>query len=121
MVLGNSNWPTSIYGSNSEYLSIKKIEIESGRIFAEREINTMAKVCLVGKTVVNELFGQGADPIGQTIRFKNIPFKIIAVLGERGNNSFGQDQDDMLLAPYTTVQKRILAATHLQSIVQVLN
>ncbi|HPB06182.1 MAG TPA: ABC transporter permease [Prolixibacteraceae bacterium] len=117
VVLGNSNWPTSIYGSNSEYLSIKKIEIESGRIFTEREINTMAKVCLVGKTVVNELFGQGADPIGQTIRFKNIPFKIIGVLGERGNNSFGQDQDDMLLAPYTTVQKRILAATHLQSIV----
>jgi len=79
VVLGNSNWPTSIYGSNSEYLSIKKIEIESGRIFTEREINTMAKVCLVGKTVVNELFGQGADPIGQTIRFKNIPFKIIGV------------------------------------------
>jgi putative ABC transport system permease protein len=117
VVFGNSNWPTSIYGSNGEYLSIKKIEIESGRIFTEREINSMAKVCLVGKTVVDELFGEGADPIGQTIRFKNIPFKIIGVLSERGNNSFGQDQDDMLLAPYTTVQKRILAVTHIQSIV----
>lgn len=117
VVFGNSNWPTSIYGSNGEYLSIKKIEIESGRIFTDREINTMAKVCLVGKTVVDELFGEGADPIGQTIRYKNIPLKIIGVLSERGNNSFGQDQDDMLLAPYTTVQKRILAVTHIQSIV----
>jgi hypothetical protein len=71
VVFGNSNWPTSIYGSNGDYLSIKKIEIESGRIFTEREINSMAKVCLVGKTVVDELFGEGADPIGQTIRFKN--------------------------------------------------
>jgi putative ABC transport system permease protein len=115
-VFGNKNWPTSIYGSNEEYLSIKKIDVKSGRMFTDKEIKSMAKVCLVGETVIENLFGKGADPIGQTIRYKNIPFKVIGVLSEKGDNSFGQDQDDLMLAPYTTVQKRILAIEHIQAI-----
>jgi putative ABC transport system permease protein len=115
-VFGNKNWPTSIYGSDIEYLSIKKIEVKSGRMFSEKEVKSLAKVCLVGETVIENLFGKGVDPIGQTIRFKNIPFKVIGVLSEKGDNSFGQDQDDLLLAPYTTVQRRILAIEHIQAI-----
>lgn len=116
VVFGSKNWPTSIYGSDIDYLSIKKIDVKSGRMFTEKEIRSIAKVCLVGETVIENLFGKDADPIGQTIRFKNIPFKIIGVLSEKGDNSFGQDQDDLLLAPYTTVQKRILAIDHVQAI-----
>ncbi len=115
-VFGNKNWPTTIYGTNTAYFGIRKLEVASGRAFNEREIKSLAKVCLVGQTVVNNLFGQNANPIGLTLRFKNIPFKIIGVLEPKGENSFGQDQDDLLLAPYTTVQKRILAITYIQSI-----
>jgi len=114
-VLGNQNWPTSIYGVNNKYFNIKKYTIGRGRTFTETEIQTYAKVCLVGQTVVENLFGK-ADPIGQSIRFKNIPLLIIGILGEKGENGMGQDQDDLVMAPYTTVQKRILAITHIQSI-----
>jgi putative ABC transport system permease protein len=115
-VFGSKNWPTSIFGAGTDYLSIKKIEVKSGRMFTESEIKSLAKVCLMGETVIENLFGKGADPIGQTIRFKNIPFRVIGVLSEKGDNSFGQDQDDLMLAPYTTVQKRILAINHIQAI-----
>jgi len=114
-VLGNQNWPTSIYGVNNKYFNIKKYTIGSGRSFTETEIQTYAKVCLIGQTVVENLFGN-TDPIGQSIRFKNIPLLIIGILGEKGENGMGQDQDDLVMAPYTTVQKRILAITHIQSI-----
>ena len=116
IVLGNKNWPSSVYGVNAKYLNIRKYELVSGRIFSEREINTYAKVCIVGQTIIENLFGDGVDPIGQTVRFKNIPFKIIGVLEEKGENGMGQDQDDLMLAPYTTVQKRILSITHIQGI-----
>ncbi len=115
-VYGNSNWPTIIYGGGEEYLEIKSWKVVSGRNITDSEAKGSAKVCLVGRTVADELFGEGVDPTGETVRFKNIPFKIIGVLGEKGQNSFGQDQDDVLIAPYTTVQKRILAQTHIQSI-----
>jgi len=114
-VLGNQNWPTSIYGVNNKYFNIKKYTIGRGRTFTETEIQTYAKVCLVGQTIVENLFGK-ADPIGQSIRFKNIPLLIIGVLSEKGENGMGQDQDDLVMAPYTTVQKRILAISHIQSI-----
>ncbi len=114
-VVGNQNWPTTIYGVNNKYFSIRKYSIGTGRTFTENEIQTYAKVCLVGKTIVENLFGK-SDPIGQSIRFKNIPLLIIGVLGEKGENGMGQDQDDLIMAPYTTVQKRILAITHIQSI-----
>ena len=115
-VYGSSNWPTTIYGGNEEYLEIKSWSVVSGRNITDNEAKGSAKVCLIGRTVADELFGEGIDPTGETIRFKNIPFKIIGVLKEKGQNSFGQDQDDVLIAPYTTVQKRILAQTHIQSI-----
>jgi len=114
-VYGNQNWPTSIYGVNNKYFNIRKYTIGRGRTFTETEIQTYAKVCLIGQTVVENLFGK-ADPIGQSIRFKNIPLLIIGILGEKGENGMGQDQDDLVMAPYTTVQKRILAITHIQSI-----
>ena len=114
-VVGNQNWPTTIYGVNNKYFNIKKYTLGQGRTFTDIEIQTYAKVCLVGQTIVENLFGK-VDPIGQTIRYKNIPLLIIGVLGEKGENGMGQDQDDMIMAPFTTVQKRILAITHIQSI-----
>ena len=114
-VVGNQNWPTTIYGVNNKYFNIKKYTLGQGRTFTDIEIQTYAKVCLVGQTIVENLFGK-SDPIGQTIRFKSIPLLIIGVLGEKGENGMGQDQDDLIMAPFTTVQKRILAITHIQSI-----
>ncbi|MBN2598527.1 ABC transporter permease [Labilibaculum sp.] len=114
-VVGNQNWPTTIYGVNNKYFSIRKYAIESGRSFTDKEIQCYSKVCLVGKTIIENLFSD-KDPIGQTIRFGNIPLLIIGVLSEKGENGMGQDQDDLIMSPYTTVQKRILAITHIQSI-----
>ncbi len=116
VVNGNKNWPTSINGVNADYLTIRKYEIEDGRIFSESEIKSLAKVCLVGQTVVENIFDKNIDPVGQTIRFNGIPLKIIGVLKAKGENSMGMDQDDLLLAPYTSVQRRILAITHIQAI-----
>nr|WP_321412434.1 ABC transporter permease [uncultured Carboxylicivirga sp.] len=115
-IKGNKNWPTSIYGVNTEYLEIRKYELEDGRIFTDKEITSLGKVCLVGKTVVENIFGDSVDPVGQTIRFAGIPLKIIGVLKEKGQNGMGMDQDDLIIAPYTTVQRRILAITHIQAI-----
>lgn len=117
IVYGSNNWPTSIYSGNEDYSFIKKYEIETGRIYTSKEIKTAAKVCLIGQTVIENIFPDGADPIGKTIRFNNIPFKIIGTLKEKGDNTFGQDQDDMVLAPYTTVMKRLFRQTHLRAIV----
>lgn len=114
---GANNWPTSIYGVSPEYLNVRVLKVESGSMFTDDDINKYAKVAVIGKTIVENLFPNGEDPIGKTIRFNSIPFKVIGVLAEKGNNTFGQDQDDIILAPYTAVQKRILATTYLQSIV----
>ena len=115
-VNGNNNWPTTIYGVDASYLDIRKYELEDGRIFTDKEIKSLAKVCIVGQTVVENIFTSGIDPIGQTIRFGGIPLKVIGVLKEKGQNGMGMDQDDMILAPYTSVQRRMLAITHIQSI-----
>jgi putative ABC transport system permease protein len=116
VIFANKNAPTTIYGGNENYLSIKVLSIANGREFTTREIRTAAKVCLIGKTVVENLFEENSDPVGQIVRFNNIPLKVIGVLSEKGQNTFGQDQDDLLIVPYTTVQKRILAITHIQTI-----
>lgn len=116
-VAGANNAPTSIYGVNLEYLSIREWSVAEGTMFGQDEIDNFSKVAVIGQTVKENLFATGENPIGQTIRFKNIPFKIIGVLTEKGESNFGQDQDDIIIAPYTTVQKRILAQTYLQSIV----
>ncbi|WP_419870238.1 ABC transporter permease [Chryseobacterium sp. CT-SW4] len=115
-IAGSNNWPTTIYGASPEYLSIRDWGIESGAMFTEDDIESFGKVAVIGKTVQENLF-PNEDPIGKMIRFKNIPFKVIGVLKEKGENTFGQDQDDIIIAPYTAVQKRILAQNYLQSIV----
>ena len=115
-VFGNKNWPTSMNGVNEEFLSIRQYELADGRMFNDQEIKSLGKVCIIGQTVIDNLFDKNVDPVGQTIRFSNIPFKIIGVLKSKGENTMGQDQDNLLLAPFTAVQRRILAITHIQTI-----
>lgn len=116
VINGSNNWPSSIYGVNPEYLDIKVVGLQSGSMFTDAEVRSASKVVLIGQTVVDNIFSEGEDPVGKTIRFNNIPFKVIGVLEEKGENTFGQDQDDVVIAPYTTVQKRILAIDHLNQI-----
>lgn len=116
-VYGANNTPTTVYGVNLDYLDIRRYKVADGDVFTEHDIKTAAKVCLIGQTVVDELFTNGENPVGKVIRFGTIPFRIVGVLESKGYNSMGMDQDDLIIAPYTTVQKRILAITHLQEIV----
>ncbi len=116
LIYGGNNTPSTVYGVNEQYLDIRRYAIGSGEMFTESDIKRAAKVCVVGQTVVDNLFTKGEDPLGKTIRFNSIPFRIIGVLEPKGYNSMGQDQDDLILAPYTTVQKRILAITYIQGI-----
>ena len=116
VINGSSNWPSSIYGVNPEYLNIKVVDLQSGSMFTDAEVQTASKVAVIGQTVVDNIFPDGQEAVGQMIRFNNIPFKVIGVLEEKGENTFGQDQDDVVIAPYTTVQKRILAIDHLNQI-----
>jgi len=116
VIYGNKNTQTSIYGVSEEYLDIRKLKIATGRIFDETEVRSMAKICLLGQTVVNNLFGEGVDPVGTTIRIKNLPFEVIGVLEDKGESGMGQDQDDMIIAPYTTVQRRLAAIDYINGI-----
>lgn len=113
---GANNWPTSIQGVSPDYLEIRKVEVKEGIMFSEQDVRASAKVCLLGKTVVDNLFPNGDDPIGKIIRFGKIPFQVIGVLVPKGTSNFGQDQDDIIIAPYTTVQKRILSTIYFGSI-----
>jgi len=112
---GALNWPTSMSGVSPEYLDIRKLTLKDGIPFTDDDVQTSAKVCLIGQTVIDNLF-PNQNPIGKVIRFDNIPFKIIGILNPKGQNAFGQDQDDILIAPYTTVQKRILATIYYSNI-----
>ena len=116
-IYGANNTPTTIYGVNTDYLEIRRYKVAEGDTFSEQDIRTAAKVCLIGQTVADELFTDGNSPVGKVIRFGTIPFRIVGLLESKGYNSMGMDQDDLIIAPYTTVQKRILAITHLQEIV----
>lgn len=116
-VYGANNTPTSVYGVNEEFLDIRGYKVQDGDIFSEQDIKTAAKVCLVGKTVIDQLFTNGENPVGKVIRFGSIPFRIVGVLESKGYNSMGMDQDNLIITPYTTVMKRILAVTYLQEIV----
>lgn len=113
---GNNNTPSTIYGISPDYMEIRQLKIEDGDMFTDEDIKTSAKVCVIGKTVADNLFTNGEDPVGKVIRYNKIPFRIVGVLKAKGYNSFGMDQDDMVLAPYTTVMKRILSVTYLQGI-----
>ncbi|MCD8287558.1 MAG: ABC transporter permease [Porphyromonadaceae bacterium] len=116
LICGNNNYPSSVNGVGLDYLDIRQLKIEDGTMFTEADIQSSAKVCIIGKTIIDNLFPDGNDPIGEVIRFNKIPFKVIGVLQSKGYNSMGQDQDDIVLAPYTTVMKRLLAVTYLQGI-----
>jgi len=116
LIFGNNNYQSSVTGVSQGYLTIRQLTVEQGEMFTEADINSAAKVCVVGKTIVDNLFAEGSDPIGQVIRFNKIPMRIVGVLKSKGYNSMGMDQDDIVLAPYTTVMKRILAQTYLQGI-----
>ena len=116
-VNGNNNYPSSINGVTSDYLDIRRLNVSEGNVFTERDVQSAAKVCVIGKTIVDELFPNGDSPIGKVIRFDKLPLTVIGVLEEKGYNSMGQDQDDIVLAPYTTVMKRVLAIDYIQGIV----
>ena len=116
LIHGANNYPSSVNGVSIDYLKIRQLTVESGEMFTEADIKSASKVCIIGKTIADNLFTDGSDPIGQIIRFNKIPFRVIGVLKSKGYNSMGMDQDDIVLAPYTTVMKRLLAVTYLQGI-----
>lgn len=116
IIYGANNYPASVTGVSPDYLEIRRLAVDKGTIFSEHQIVTSAKVCLVGKTIIDNLFPNGEDPIGKVVRFNKIPFTIIGTLQEKGYNSMGMDQDNVVLASYTTIQKRVLAITYIQGI-----
>ncbi len=115
LVASNMNWRSSVYGVYPDYFNIRNLKIESGSNFTLNDDKSAAKVCVIGQTIVTNLFGEGADAVGRVIRINKIPFKILGVIEKKGQNAFGQDQDDMVIAPFSTVQKRMLAITYIQS------
>ena len=115
-IYGNNNTNASMYGESIDYIDIRQWTIDEGECFTEEDIKKASKVWLIGATVVKELFN-GHDPIGKTIRFKSIPMRVIGVLKSKGYNSWGMDQDNVIISPYTTVMKRIAAQTYFSSIV----
>ena len=113
-IYGNNNYPSQLQGVNSEYLEIRQRKVKNGEMFTEEDVKRAAKVAVIGKTLVDNLFPDGTDPVGKVVRFGSIPMTIIGVLDEKGYNTMGQDQDNIALAPYTTVMKRVLATDYLQ-------
>ena len=116
VIYGANNAPTTIYGISPDYMDIRRYKIEDGEMFTAQDIRTAAKVCVIGKTVVDNLFPNGENPVGKVVRFQKLPFRVVGVLESKGYNTMGMDQDDLILAPYTTIQKKVLAITHLQGI-----
>lgn len=115
-VYGNSNYPSQAQGVNTQYLDISRRSVAEGEWFTKQEELQAAKVCVLGQTLVDNLFPEGTDPIGKVVRFGSIPLTVIGVLEKKGYNTMGRDQDDLALLPYTTVMKRILSTDYLQGI-----
>ncbi|MDE6423190.1 MAG: ABC transporter permease, partial [Muribaculaceae bacterium] len=113
---GNNNYPSQAQGVNTQFLDIRQRKVAKGEMFTEEDVKTAAKVCVLGQTLVDNLFPDGTDPIGKIVRFGKIPMTVIGVLEEKGYNTMGQDQDDLALVPYTTIMKRVLATDYLQGI-----
>ena len=116
LIAGSSNWSSSVLGVYASYLNIRDLRLENGRSFTENEVKRSAKVCLLGQTVVKEMFGEFANPIGQSIRINKVPFKVIGILEAKGAGMMGTDQDDTVVAPFFTVQRRLLGITSVQQI-----
>jgi len=106
VIYGNNNWATSIQGTTPDYLTIRDITIQDGAAFTDQDVDSDAKVALLGQTVVNNLFN-GADPIGQIIRIKQVPVTVVCTLSPKGQSPTGQDQDDLIILPITTAQKKV--------------
>ena len=118
-IYGNNNWPTTIQGVDPNYLSvIRQWPVQDGVSFTDRDVQTQSKVCLLGQTVITNLFPTGGSPVGKYIRFGNVPLMVIGTLAPKGESAFGQDQDDVIIAPFTTVQRRILASANSTIFVQ---
>ena len=115
-ICGANNYPSSVEGATPEYLEIRKLKVKDGTVFSDADVKRAAKVCIIGKTVADNLFPNGEKPIGRVIRFNSIPMTVVGLLESKGYNSMGQDQDDIVIAPYTTVMKRILAIDYIQGI-----
>ena len=116
LISGANNYPSSVSGVSRGYLTIRQLTVEQGEMFTDEDIRTAAKVCVIGKTIVDNLFPDGSDPVGKVIRCNQVPLRVVGVLKSKGYNSMGMDQDDVVLAPYTTVMKRLLAQTYLSGI-----
>ncbi|MBQ9466836.1 MAG: ABC transporter permease [Muribaculaceae bacterium] len=116
LIAGNNNYQTSVTGVSRGYLTIRQLTVEQGSMFTEADVKAAAKVCVIGKTIVDNLFPAGSDPVGQVIRFNKMPVKVVGVLKSKGYNSMGMDQDNIVLMPYSTVMKRVLAQNYLQGI-----
>jgi putative ABC transport system permease protein len=116
-IYGNNNWPTTIQGVNTDYLAkIRQWPLQDGVSFTDKDVTSETKVCLLGQTVIANLFPNGENPIGKYIRFGKVPLLVIGTLAAKGESAFGQDQDDVIMAPFTTVQRRILSTIYLQNI-----
>ena len=115
-IYGPNNTPTSIYGINEDYMEIRRLSVAKGEMFSDQDMKMAAKVGVVGQTIVDNLFKNGEDPLGQVIRFDKVPFRIVGVLAPKGYNSMGRDQDDIIVAPFTTIQKRLLAIPYMHGI-----
>ncbi|MBM6866105.1 ABC transporter permease [Bacteroides caecigallinarum] len=116
LIAGANNYPSSVSGVSIGYLNIRQLKIAQGEMFTEEDIRTAAKVCVIGSTIVENLFPDGTDPIGKVIRFSQVPLRVVGILESKGYNSMGMDQDDVVLAPYSTVMKRLLAQTYLSGV-----
>jgi len=112
LIWGNTNWSTVIFGVTPDYTDVRQWEIAAGRMFDATDMAGATKVCLVGQTVARQLFG-GADPVGQVIRVRRVPFTVIGVLESKGQSMMGSDQDDLILMPISTARKRVLGASNL--------
>jgi putative ABC transport system permease protein len=116
VVFGNQNWSTEIMGGDVDYLSIRRWRLDSGSNFSESAVRSAAKVAILGRTVANQLFGEGSDPVGETIRINKMPFTVVGTLAPKGQNTWGRDQDDTMLLPYTTVMKKVSGQTYLSMV-----
>ena len=116
LIAGSNNYPSQVTGVNQDYLHIRQLKVKDGAMFTDNDIKTSAKVCVIGKTIVDNLFPDGSSPIGKVVRFNQVPFKVVGVLQPKGFNAMGMDQDAIVIAPYTTVMKRLLAQNYLSMV-----
>ncbi len=116
LVAGSQNWRTSIWGVYPDYFLIRNLDIESGNTWSMNEDKSAAKICVVGKTIATNMFGEGSDPVGRVIRINKVPFKVVGMTVPKGQNAWGQDQDDIVIAPFSTVQERMMTITYINTI-----